>query len=139
MTEQEKTKEELAREGLEDIVAGRVSRIPPDVFEPTEEEKNEVLLEFAGFKFCRPVEGGAIDVLDPDGVLYLSPLAKPNFYESLDAQAKWLWPTVREQYNIPDVILAVAIVMYGGGVPAAAALADAIYEVVRPTTESEAG
>jgi len=39
--------------------------------EPTQEQWVE-LLEWCGFKFFEPVEGGAIDVLYPDGSLCLS-------------------------------------------------------------------
>ena len=57
-------------------------------------ELNKKLAEWAGFKFFPPIESGAIDVIDPNGSLYLSPskIAMPDFTTSLDACFKWLVP-----------------------------------------------
>jgi len=47
--------------------------------QPTQEQLKR-FWEWCGFQFWQPVEGGAIDVLDPDGSFYLSPskLAIPS-------------------------------------------------------------
>lgn len=39
---------------------------------PSENQIRE-FWEWCGFQFYQPIEGGAIDVLDPEGNLYLSP------------------------------------------------------------------
>ncbi len=59
----------------------------------TDQEKNEVLLKFAGFRYRE----GACDWLPPDqestDTLYLD---TPDLLHSLDAQAKWIYPKLYE-------------------------------------------
>ena len=60
---------------------------PRPVSMMTDQEKNEVLAEWVGFKSCQ------------DRCVPL-----PNLYHSLDAQVKWLWPKLIERQLLLRVL-----------------------------------
>ena len=64
--------------------------------QPTQEQIREFWEKF-GFRFCQPVEGGAVDVLYPDGSLCLSPskIAIPPI--DLNTLFKYAVPKLFEQ------------------------------------------
>ncbi len=62
----------------------------------TDQEKNEALARWAGFKG----EGGEFCHIAPDGTEYAY---YPDFLHSLDAQAKWLWKEVTSRFG-PDAL-----------------------------------
>ena len=71
--------------------------------EPTEEQIKE-LWEWCGFKFFKPYENGAIDVLDPTGSLYLSPTPLAIPLVDLNNLFKWAVPNLQEQGLITSLV-----------------------------------
>lgn len=58
---------------------------------PTEEQIKR-FWEWCGFKFFRPYEGGAIDVIPPEGSMYLSPSKMAIPEPDLNTLFKWAVP-----------------------------------------------
>jgi len=106
----------------------KITRVPM-----TDQEKNEVLAKWAGFRYKLSASENNHYWIGPNGQTVdcdeSGDALLPDLLHSLDAQAKWLWDKVRDMGRFNEVVAALLDAEYDGE-HKAEACAEAILSLI---------